>query len=91
MLPNHRHTLRAAPSLFAAVCGAVVSCALPIHGQERTPGPDGGTPSQPAYSIQHQTKVPVPMRDGVKLAAEVFRPDAPGKFPALMLPLIPKH
>ena len=25
------------------------------------------------------------MRDGVKLAAEIFRPDAPGKFPVLML------
>jgi len=25
------------------------------------------------------------MRDGVKLAAEIFRPDAPGKFPVLLL------
>ena len=41
--------------------------------------------AQPTHPVIHQTKVPVPMRDGVKLAAEIFRPDAPGKFPVLML------
>ncbi len=40
--------------------------------------------SEPLYRVKHETKVPVPMRDGVKLAAEIFRPDAPGKFPVLM-------
>src|SRR6201987_5581568 len=28
--------------------------------------------------------VMVPMRDGVKICADVYRPDAPGKFPALL-------
>ncbi len=41
--------------------------------------------SRPVHSVRHETKVPVPMRDGVELAAEVYRPDAPGEFPALML------
>lgn len=27
----------------------------------------------------------VPMRDGVRLSADIYRPDAPGKFPALLL------
>jgi putative CocE/NonD family hydrolase len=42
-------------------------------------------PSEPIFKVIHETKVPVPMRDGVRLAADIFRPDAPGKFPALML------
>jgi len=41
--------------------------------------------SEPVYKVLHESRVPVPMRDGVRLAAEVFRPDAPGRFPALML------
>ena len=41
--------------------------------------------SGPVHAFQHEVKVPVPMPDGVKLAAEVYRPDAPGKFPGLML------
>jgi len=41
--------------------------------------------SEPVNSIKHETKIPVPMQDGVNLAAEIYRPDAPGKFPALML------
>jgi len=27
---------------------------------------------------------PVPMRDGVRLYVDVYRPDAPGKFPVLL-------
>lgn len=42
-------------------------------------------PLDPARRVKHETKVPVPMRDGVKLAAEIFRPDSLGKFPVLML------
>lgn len=42
-------------------------------------------PSEPVHRVKHETKVPVPMRDGVKLAAEIFRPDSLGKFPVLML------
>jgi len=41
--------------------------------------------SRPIHAIKHQVRVPVPMRDGVKLAAEIYRPDARGKFPTLML------
>jgi hypothetical protein len=41
--------------------------------------------SKPAYTIQEDTDVRIPMRDGVRLVADVFRPSAPGqKFPALL-------
>ena len=41
--------------------------------------------SQPTYAIQAEMDVLVPMRDGVRLSADVFRPSAPGRqFPALI-------
>jgi len=40
--------------------------------------------SQPQYGVKTEKDVFVPMRDGVKLAVDVFRPDAPGKFPVLL-------
>jgi uncharacterized protein len=47
---------------------------------------ESGVPrSEPVHLVKHEEKVPVPMRDGVKLAAEIFRPDAPGRFPVLLL------
>jgi len=38
----------------------------------------------PQYTVE-QERLKVPMRDGTHLAAEIYRPDAPGKFPVLML------
>jgi uncharacterized protein len=35
------------------------------------------------YKMIQELDVMVPMRDGVSLAADVFRPDAPGRFPCL--------
>jgi len=55
-------------------------CVADLHDVEA----DEAT-SEPVHAVKHETKVPVPMPDGVKLAAEVYRPDAPGKFPALLL------
>jgi predicted acyl esterase len=40
--------------------------------------------SQPEYGIKTEKNVFVPARDGVRLAVNVYRPDAPGKFPALL-------
>ena len=36
------------------------------------------------FSVIREPNVMVPMRDGVKLASDVFRPDAPGRFPVLV-------
>ena len=35
-------------------------------------------------AIIREKDIPVAMRDGVKLAVDVYRPDAPGKFPVLL-------
>jgi predicted acyl esterase len=40
--------------------------------------------SGPTYKMKVEKNVMVPMRDGVKLAVDIYRPDAPGKFPALL-------
>lgn len=45
---------------------------------------DDSTLSKPAYHVIFQSNVRVPMRDGVTLAADIYRPDAPGKFPAIL-------
>ncbi len=43
-------------------------------------------PEQPGNhpGIQVELNVPAPMRDGVKLLADVFTPDGPGPFPVLL-------
>src|SRR4030042_292627 len=40
--------------------------------------------SQPKYGIKEEKDIYVPMSDGVRLAVDVFRPAARGKFPALL-------
>ncbi|MCE5253228.1 MAG: CocE/NonD family hydrolase [Actinomycetia bacterium] len=40
--------------------------------------------SQPEYGVQVDKDVFVASRDGVRLAVDVYRPDAPGTFPALL-------
>ena len=39
--------------------------------------------SQPQYKMVVEKDVMIPMRDGVMIAANIYRPDAPGTFPAL--------
>ena len=36
------------------------------------------------YRVIRERNVMVPMRDGVRLATDVYRPDSPGRFPALV-------
>ncbi|MGH9453319.1 MAG: CocE/NonD family hydrolase, partial [Terriglobia bacterium] len=38
----------------------------------------------PSYKVSLLQNVPVKMRDGVILRADIYRPDAPGKFPVLL-------
>ncbi len=40
--------------------------------------------SQPRYKVITERDVMVPMSDGTRLAIDIHRPDAPGKFPALV-------
>ena len=38
--------------------------------------------SKPTYQIRREANVRVPMRDGVTLSTDIYRPDGPGPFPA---------
>ena len=40
--------------------------------------------SKPVYKVKTYCDVPVTMRDGVVIYVDIFRPDADGKFPALV-------
>ena len=41
-------------------------------------------PSEPTYEIQFERGVPIPMRDGTVLDAEIYRPKAEGRFPVII-------
>ena len=40
--------------------------------------------SEPAHDVQVDRDVPVPMRDGTILRADVHRPRAPGRYPVVL-------
>jgi putative CocE/NonD family hydrolase len=41
--------------------------------------------SRPGYRVRTRLGVPVPMRDGVRLSTDVYLPDAPGRFPVVLI------
>ena len=46
--------------------------------------PSAYRPPSQNYKMVQQMDVRVPMRDGVTLCVDIYRPEAPGKFPALL-------
>ena len=40
--------------------------------------------STPEYEMTHDFDVEAPMRDGINLLTDVYRPDAEGRFPVLI-------
>jgi putative CocE/NonD family hydrolase len=46
--------------------------------------PDAGKYSEPKYEVKVSIGNMVSMRDGVRLSVDVYRPDAPGKFPVIL-------
>ena len=40
--------------------------------------------SEPVHKLKVEKDVDIPMRDGAKLKADVFRPDGDGQFPVLI-------
>lgn len=54
-----------------------------LNGPQTT-GRDYRNLSEPQYRCRRENNVPVAMRDGVTLLADVHRPDSQGRFPALL-------
>ena len=54
-----------------------------LNGTQTT-GRDYKDLSTPEYGMTHDFDVKAPMRDGINLMADVYRPDTDGKFPVLI-------
>lgn len=44
-----------------------------------------GELSQPTFEVKVEMDAKVPMRDGIKLSTNIYRPDAPGQFPVILI------
>ena len=76
--------------LFSLILAGAISLGLwaALQGQSST-APlrhyDENLLSKSAYRVKVEIDVKVPMRDGVALSADIYRPDAEGKFPAILI------
>jgi putative CocE/NonD family hydrolase len=63
------------------------SAAYVREGYEALRKPEAKDPllSRPEFKIREETNMRVAMRDGVKLATDVYRPDQEGKHPAILV------
>src|SRR5579864_5760923 len=67
------------PALLLA--GFVLSVPTALHAQR----PDPGKYSTEQHNVSAVRGVRVPMRDGVRLSIDVYRPEAEGRFPGLLI------
>jgi putative CocE/NonD family hydrolase len=74
----------AAEGLSAQACPAP-STARDKNGIRVATGLPSGAVSQAQYRLREQLDVLTPMRDGVRLAMDVIRPDAEGPFPVVLI------
>ncbi len=68
--------------LAVVAMAAMVLTSCSQKAAVNTPAPADKPGNHPG--VQVQLNVPAPMRDGVKLMADVFTPDGPGPFPVLL-------
>lgn len=54
-----------------------------LNGPQTT-GRDYRNLSEPTHDVRHDVNIDVDMRDGIRLLADVHRPNADGRFPALI-------
>ena len=61
---------------------SLVGLGLPaLAGHQR---PDSGHYSEPECETKVVLGNKVPMRDGVRISVDLYRPDAPGRFPVIL-------
>jgi uncharacterized protein len=66
------------------LAGAMLTVSSGVAAEQRMIHWNEAQLSAPQYQVLMQNHVPVRMRDGVMLSADIYRPDAPGKFPTLL-------
>lgn len=70
--------------LGVIACALLLSLSQAAWAVRGNPNAKIGDPSQPQYEITIDYDVEIPLRDGTIVKADVHRPKADGKFPALM-------
>jgi putative CocE/NonD family hydrolase len=77
MLPFHMQRASfASPSVVTAVL--ILACSSFLAGQTAPPG-SGQTKIRKEYNVL------IPMRDGIRLSSNIYRPDSEGKFPVVLV------
>ena len=85
MRSHYKMLLGAAVLAVVATGMASAQNAPAVRSQASILHLDDPTLSKPTYRVLFESNVRVPMRDGVTLASDIYRPDAPGKFPAILV------
>jgi hypothetical protein len=63
--------------LLISVLSAAAVSTLPASSQPEK--------SEKLYGVIEELDVKVPMRDGIRLSTNIYRPDSPGRFPVLLM------
>ena len=83
--PRSTQAIRYCSLLFLALVFHVLFVELAFGQQPApSPGPTTVAAASPSYPLKIEFNRRVRMRDGVELSADVYRPDAPGKFPVII-------
>ena len=72
------------PRLFFSLV-LIGLCAVIVISPRWSEEHSQGSVSSPEYNVIMEMNVMVPMQDGVKLATDIYRPDAKGKFPVVLI------
>ena len=97
LLPAAPRLFQAA-MMVAALCAAMAAVAqtagsmqtpaqvpTATHAQASAGAPAQAAAASPIYPVRVERNVRIPMRDGVTLSADIYRPDSEQRFPALLL------
>ena len=60
----------------------VLAATIPASGHAQAP--DAGSYSPARYDVRESRGHMVPMRDGVRLSVDIYRPDAPGRYAGVL-------
>ena len=81
------HAIRRATAIMALVLALAARESSPQQraGERVVSHYDEANLSKPTYRVKMEHNVPIPMRDGVTLSADIYRPAAEGEFPVILV------
>ena len=73
------------PLLFRAILFfSLVLSSATSNSQNASSSVSSQNPAPASFSVRHDCNLRVPMRDGIHLSADVYRPNTEGKFPVVL-------